>query len=248
MPALGCRAVDRRVLSCGVHDTSILTASPVNTKIDILAVNVGQPRLLAEQRGERTYSSIAKLPVQTGTMLWLSMGNLAGDAQADLRVHGGPDKALYTYPSEHLAAWSSELEETFGPAPFGENLSTAGGVEADVCIGDVWRWGDATIQICQPRWPCFKLALHRQRPDVQKLMRGNGRTGWYHRVLEPGEVVVGSPAEVVVRDESGLTVADAHDAMSDRHLSNRPLVEALAAHPALAEEWRAPLRERLVGR
>jgi len=213
--------------------------------IDVLAVNIGLPRLLAEQRVERVYSAITKHPVAPGVTLWLSLGNLAGDAQADLLVHGGADKALYTYPSEHLAAWSSELGDVLGPAPFGENLSTVGAVERDVRVGDVWRWDDAIIQICQPRWPCFKLALHRRRADIQKLMRGNGRTGWYHRVLEPGEVVVGSPIELVSRDPSGLTVADAHEAMGDRHLTNRSLVEALADHPALALEWKAPLRERL---
>ena len=127
--------------------------------IDVLAVNIGVPNVLAEQHGQRIYSAIAKQPVEAGTALWLSVGNLAGDAQADLVVHGGPDKALYTYPSEHLAAWSSELGEAFGPAPFGENLSTTGVTEADVCVGDVWRWDDAIIQVCQPRWPCFKLAL-----------------------------------------------------------------------------------------
>lgn len=215
--------------------------------IDILAVNVGTPRVLAEQRGQRIYSSIAKQPVAAGTVLWLSVGNLAGDAQADLLVHGGADKAVYTYPSEHIAAWSAELAEPLGPAPFGENLSTSGVVEGDVRIGDVWRWGDAVLQISQPRWPCFKLALHRQRADIQKLMRGSGRTGWYHRVLEPGEVVVGSPAELVTRDPAGLTIADAHEAMGDRQVADRPLVEALAAHPALAEEWRTPLRDRLTG-
>ncbi len=213
--------------------------------IDILAVNVGVPRVLAQHRGQRIYSAIAKQPLDAGATLWLSTGNLAGDAQADLLVHGGADKAVYTYPSEHLAAWASELGEVLGSAPFGENLSTSGVLETDVRVGDVWRWDDALIQICQPRWPCFKLALHRQRPDIQKLMRGNGRTGWYHRVLEPGEVVVGSAVELVAEDPSGLTIADAHQAMGDRHLTNRPLIEALAAHPALAAEWRAPLRERL---
>jgi MOSC domain-containing protein YiiM len=213
--------------------------------VEIISVNVGQPQLLAQQPDQRVYSGIAKQPVATGTVLWLSMGNLAGDAQADLSVHGGPDKALYAYPSEHLAPWATELATTLGAAPFGENLSTAGVLEADVCIGDVWRWGDAWIQICQPRWPCFKLALHRQRSDIQKLMRSNGRTGWYHRVLEPGEVVVGADIEVVAHDRAALTIADAHAAMGDRHLANRPLVEALAEHPHLAAEWRDPLRERL---
>jgi len=213
--------------------------------IEVVSVNVGRPQVLAEQHGERIYSGIAKQPVAAGTVLWLSQGNLAGDAQADLSVHGGPDKAVYTYPSEHLVPWAVELDTTFGAAPFGENLSTTGVREADVHIGDVWRWGDAWIQICQPRWPCFKLALHRQRRDIQPKMRGNGRTGWYHRVLEPGEVVVGEAIEVVSRDAAGLTVADAHSAMGDRHLTDRALVEALADHPHLAAEWRDPLRARL---
>ena len=148
-----------------------------------------------------------------------------GDGQADLSVHGGPDKAVYAYPSEHLAPWSEELEET---------LSTVGVTEADVCIGDIWEWGDATLEICQPRWPCFKLALHRRRADIQARMRQNGRTGWYLRVLEPGEVHVGSDAAVVRHDPAGLTVADAHTAMGDRHLDRPELVSALAEHDRLS--------------
>jgi MOSC domain-containing protein YiiM len=213
--------------------------------VRVLTVNVGTPSLLAETNGERVYSAIAKQPVVPGTTLWLSAGNLAGDGQADLSVHGGPDKAVYAYPSEHLAQWSADLHEELGPAPFGENLSTGGVVESDVAIGDVWRWDGAMLQVCQPRWPCFKLALYRRRPDIQSRMRTAGRTGWYLRVLEPGEVVVGSDIEVVTRDAAGLTVADAHAAMSDRHLRDRTRAEALAAHPALAAEWREPLQERL---
>jgi MOSC domain-containing protein YiiM len=212
--------------------------------VDVVSVNVGAPRLLADGP-ERVYSAIAKKPVPAGTTLWLSTGNLAGDAQADLSVHGGPDKAVYAYPSEHLAAWAAELGEPLGDAAFGENLSTRGVVEGDVRIGDVWRWDDALLQVSQPRWPCFKLALHRRRRDVQQRMRASGRTGWYLRVLEPGEVVVGSPIEVVHRDPAGLTVADAHLAMSDRHLDNRARVAALARHDALADAWRVPLQERL---
>lgn len=213
--------------------------------IDVVAVNVGAPQVLAEQDGVRVYSAIAKRRVATGTVLWLSIGNLAGDGQADLRVHGGPDKAVYAYPSEHLAPWSAELGELGDHAPFGENLSTSGVTEQQVSVGDRWRWDDAILQVCQPRWPCFKLALHRQRPDIQARMRATGRTGWYLRVLEPGEVTVGSPIEVIHRDPAGLTIADAHEAMGDRHLRDRDLVEALAGHDALAEEWRGPLRERL---
>ena len=226
-----------------------MTASPqpseAPTSIALARVNVGAPSLLARADGTDVWSGIAKHPVPAGTTLWCSTVNLGGDGQADLSVHGGPDKAVYAYPSEHLGPWRDELGEELGDAPFGENLSTVGALEADVGIGDVWRWGDAFIQICQPRWPCFKLALHRQRSDIQKLMRGNGRTGWYHRVLEPGEVVIGDGIEIVSRDPAGLTVADAHTAMADRRLTNRTLVESLADHAALASEWRDPLQDRL---
>lgn len=213
--------------------------------IGVAVVNVGAPALLAEAGGERVYSGIAKRPVATGTVLWLSLVNLSGDGQADLSVHGGPDKAVYGYPSEHLPAWEADLGEALGDAPFGENLSTVGTLEHEVRIGDRWRWDDAVLEVCQPRWPCFKLALHRQRADIQGRMRQNGRTGWYLRVLEPGEVTVGSSIEVVETDPRGLSVLDAHEAMGDRHLERRDLVAALAEHPALAAEWRVPLQERL---
>jgi MOSC domain-containing protein YiiM len=99
--------------------------------------------------------------------------------------------------------------------------------------------------VSQPRWPCFKLALHRGRADMQQRFRSSGRTGWYLRVLEPGEVVAGTPIDVVERDPARLSVADAHVAMGDRHLDDRARVAALAFHHALAEQWSAPLRERL---
>lgn len=213
--------------------------------IEVRSVNVGVPRLLGQRQGANVYSGIAKQPVRHGTVLWLSIGNLSGDGQADLSVHGGPDKAVYAYPSEHLAAWAEELGQDLDPAPFGENLSTWGATEATVCIGDRWRWDHAVLEVCQPRWPCFKLALHRRRADIQNRMRASGRTGWYLRVLEPGEVTVGSPLEVLERDPAGLSVADAHAAMSDRTLADRDLIGSLAKHDRLAAEWRDPLRERL---
>ena len=213
--------------------------------LETVAVNVGVPRLLGQRQGAKVYSGIAKSPVANGTCLWLSLVNLAGDGQADLSVHGGPDKALYSYPSEHIPHWETDLGETLGEAPFGENLSTRGALENDVCIGDRWRWDQAVLEVCQPRWPCFKLALYRGRSDIQAKMRASGFTGWYLRVIEPGEVKVGSRLEVIERDIAGLSVADAHQAMGDRHLTNRDLIERLANHVPLADEWRIPLKERL---
>ena len=160
----------------------------------LAAVNVGTPTLLAAAADERVWSGIRKHPVDPTTTLWLSTLNLAGDGQADLSVHGGVDKAVYAYPSEHLPEWARDLDaDDLGPAPFGENLSTIGVTEDDVHIGDRWAWGGAVLEVTQPRWPCFKLVLHRGRADIQARMRATGRTGWYLRVLEPGEVPADGP-------------------------------------------------------
>jgi MOSC domain-containing protein YiiM len=213
--------------------------------IEVVGVNVGVPRILARRGDGPVYSGIVKQPVPAGTVLWLSLVNLAGDGQADLSVHGGPDKAVYAYPSEHLAGWADELGEPLGPAAFGENLSTLGVREPDVCIGDRWRWDAAVLEVCQPRWPCFKLALHRQRPDIQNRLKASGRTGWYLRVRQPGEVTVGSPIEVIERHPARLSVTDAHLAMADRHLADRDRALELADLEPLAAAWRNPLRQRL---
>jgi MOSC domain-containing protein YiiM len=216
----------------------------VSRVIELASVNTGVPTMLASVRGENVWSGIRKRPVEAD-VLWLSALNLSGDGQADLSVHGGPDKAVYAYPSEHLELWRRDLGEDLGPAPFGENLSTIGVGERDVCIGDVWSWGDAVLQVSQPRWPCFKLALYRGRPDVQAAMRRSGRTGWYLRVLDPGEVPAAGPIEVVHVDPAGISVEDAHLAMSDVHLAEPDAVRAVAAHGALADQWRRPLLDRL---
>jgi MOSC domain-containing protein YiiM len=213
--------------------------------IELAAVNVGTPTRLATVRRENIWSGIRKAPVDAAAILWLSEVNLSGDGQADLTVHGGADKAVYAYPSEHLPVWSDELAEALGPSAFGENLSTIGVLEHDVRIGDVWSWGDALLQVTQPRWPCFKLALYRERADIQARLRASGRTGWYLRVLQPGEVPAGGPIDVVTRDPAGITVQDAHVAMGDVHLRQPDLVRSLAGHPALAEQWRDPITERL---
>lgn len=194
-------------------------------------------------------SSIAKERV-TVEHLALSVLNLDGDDQSDRTVHGGVDKAVYSYPSEHLASWAADLDQPrlgeSPTAPFGENISTLGATEGDVCIGDIWAWGSAVLQVAQPRWPCQKLTLHRRSAAVGGLMRSTGRTGWYLRVLEPGVVDVGGPITVVERHPDALSVRAANDAMLDRSLTNRSTVEALVAlDGVLADEWRSPLVERL---
>ena len=217
----------------------------LSVTIGLAGVNVGQPTVIGERNGEDVSSAIAKRPVATGTTLWASELGLAGDAQADLTVHGGADKAVYAYPSEHLAVWTDELGEELGPAPFGENLSIVGLTEAEAGIGDVWGWGDASLEVCQPRTPCFKLALYRGRGDIQSQFRASGRSGWYLRVLTPGEVPVDGPIRVVSRHPAGITIADVNRAIADRHGDDVVLLRAVAGHDRLADGWRIPLAQRL---
>ena len=209
------------------------------TVVDLVSVNVARPSLLGWQRGRPVRSGIAKRPV-TQARLRLGRLNLEGDGQADLRVHGGPDKAVYAYPSEHLGPWSEELGQQLGPAAFGENLTTAGWLEDDVRIGDRWVWGEAELEVCQPRWPCFKLAMFRHQGDIGARMRRLGRTGWYLRVLRPGQVPVAGPIEVAFRHPAGLTVADAHWA----RLQGGEQLDGLVALAPLADNWRSELERR----
>ena len=211
--------------------------------VRLLSVNVGRPSYLGEHRGHAVTSGIVKRPV-TQESLWLDRLNLEGDGQADLEVHGGPDKAVYAYPSEHFPAWMVELHQDLGPAAFGENLTIAGWLEEDVRIGDKWSWGDALLEICQPRWPCYKLSMHRRSGRIAPRLRETGRTGWYLRVLEPGRVPVAGPIEVVERHPAGVTVRDVHEARR-RGVSHDELMRLIAVEP-LAGEWRAGLADRFL--
>src|SRR3954466_3547944 len=180
----------------------------------VLSVNVGLPREV-EWRNEPVTTAIHKLPVSEPVQV--RRLNLEGDAQADLSVHGGPDKAVYVYPSEHLPLWAAELNQEMGPASFGENVSTAGVREQDVWIGDRWFWGDAVLEVAQPRSPCFKLAMHRGRGDIGRLLRRSGRCGWYLRVLQPGSVAVQGPIRIErTSDAATATVAAVNDALWSR--------------------------------
>jgi MOSC domain-containing protein YiiM len=210
--------------------------------IELVSVNVAMPQYLGDFRGHRISSGIAKRPVDAET-LWLDHLNLEGDAQADLEVHGGPDKAVYAYPSEHLPAWAEELGQELGPAPFGENLSTAGGTEDDVCIGDKWFWGDAVLEVCQPRTPCFKLNMHRGRGDMGRLLRRSGRSGWYLRVLKPGRVPVAGPIRVEPHPV-GATVSVVNEAARPGGVPLEVVV-ALLGVDELALEWKLALAARL---
>ncbi len=220
-------------------------AASVASAVGLVSVNVGVPTVIGTNRwGNPIRSGIVKRPV-TAEWLRLDALNLEGDRQADLTVHGGVDKAVYAYPSEHLPRWNEELGLDFGIGTFGENLSTAGWLEDEARIGDVWAWGDALLQVSQPRSPCYKLATVTGRPDLLKRFVRSGRTGWYLRVLRPGTVPVAGPVEVVARGSAAITVLAAHRALTAE--TDRGALEAIVAEPTLADAWRDALQQRLAG-
>lgn len=212
--------------------------------ITLRSVNVALPRYLCERRGHMVESGIRKRPVTAGRVT-VTETNIDGDGQGDLRVHGGPEKAVYGYPSEHWAPWTAEIEPAtpVGPGSFGENLSLAGILEDDACIGDVWRWGDVRLQICQPRYPCYKLGEVLRDRSVIKAMVENGRTGWYFRVLTIGSAPTTGEIELEARDPAGVTVAAVHAARLPG--ADRALIERAAAVPALSRVLKSELAAAL---
>jgi MOSC domain-containing protein YiiM len=151
-------------------------------------------------------SAIYKQPV-TGPVMVRRL-NLDGDQQADLKVHGGPDKAVYCYPSEHYAAWSNELERHFEHGFFGENLTVSGLSEESLHIGDVLSVGEAVLQVSQPRLPCFKLGIKFGDQAFIARFLQSGRSGFYCRVLQEGMIEPGQPIEIIERAESQPTITE----------------------------------------
>lgn len=135
--------------------------------------------------------------------------NLDGDKQADLTVHGGVDKAVYSYPEEHYRFWQKELPDMYlSCGMFGENFTTEGLFEDNVNIGDQFRIGTAIVIATQPRMPCYKLGVKFGRMDIIKRFLASGLTGIYFKVLQEGEVGEGDVIELIRRDDNNVTVKD----------------------------------------
>lgn len=208
----------------------------------LLPISVGLPRDV-EWRGDTVRTSIFKSPVQGRVRV--RRLNLEGDQQSDLTVHGGPEKAVYAYPSEHYAFWREELPGTDLPwGAFGENFTTEGLLEGSVRIGDRLRAGTAEFVVTQPRMPCFKLGIRFGRPDMVRRFHDSRRNGFYLAVLQEGEVTAGDSVELIARDEHGVTVADVV-ALYAADAANQDLLRRVSALPALPEGWREYFRKRL---
>lgn len=208
----------------------------------LISVQVGVPRTVLEN-GEEVSTGIFKTPVQQ--RIRMRALNLDGDRQADLTVHGGQDKAVYAYPTEHYAYWKKELPGMELPwGSFGENLSTQGLLEGDVCLGDRFTIGAAEVTVTQPRIPCFKLNLKFQCEDMVKRFLASRRTGFYFRVLREGEIGAGDEIVRVHQDENRVSVSDALKVYLGAPGSEELRARALRVE-YLSAAWRAELSEQV---
>lgn len=172
---------------------------------------------------------------------------VAGDAQADRRLHGGPDKALHQFPSEHyprLAHAFPAIGELLAPGSIGENISSLGMTEATVCLGDVYSFGAARIQVTQPRSPCGKIDRRYGADGLARYIQQQGCCGWYFRVLEAGTVRAGTSLTLVERADEAVSLADFHATLRDARPPMARL-ERLAGMEVLGHEWLKKLRSRL---
>ena len=201
----------------------------------IISVNVGLPREV-EWEGRTVTTSIFKKPI-TGSVRMRHL-NLDGDKQADLSVHGGPDKAVYAYPAEYYPFWQRELAEPgLDWGRFGENLTIQGLLENTVNIGDRFRIGTAEVVVTQPRIPCYKLNLKFGRSDMVKRFSKSGYSGFYLAVTKEGDVAAGDSIIQLEQEPHGVKVLDINRLyLQDRQ--DLATMRRAVQVPALAEGWK----------
>jgi MOSC domain-containing protein YiiM len=215
------------------------TPDPV---MKVLSVTVGRPRSV-EWRGEMVHTAIHKAPV-VGRVAVTRL-NLDGDQQADLSVHGGPDKAVYAYPNEHYPLWRQELPDAeLEWGSFGENLTTEGLLESTVRIGDRLRIGTTELVVTQPRMPCYKLGVRFRRADMVKRFLRSGRTGFYLAVVKEGTLGAGDTITREPAAERAITVADVVT-LYTADAESRELLERAVKTVALPQGWRDHFQQRL---
>lgn len=180
--------------------------------------------------------------------VWLSKSGLKGDEVADKKNHGGQEKAIFAYPVSHYDYWQNEQQiEGIHIGGMGENLAVADMDEYTVCIGDTYQFGEAVIQVSQPRKPCWKPARRHRTMDLAMRIQKTGRTGWYFRVLQEGFVKAGAKLALLERPFIEWTIANCNEVMYEKK-NDLELVEKLVSCHLLADSWKQPLVKRLEGK
>lgn len=220
------------------HDTVAARGTTIST---VDALYIGE---LAPLGPRKVPSGIDKRPVG-GPQAVTRLG-LAGDHQGDTRHHGGPEKALHHYPRDHYTAWLDDGIAATAPS-FGENISTLGMTEADICIGDIYRLGGSLLQVSQGRQPCWRLNARFGRDDMAYRVQKSGRTGWYYRVLEEGTAKPGDPLVLQQRPQPQWPLARIIGLLYTSTLDMEALA-ALAGLPELTVSWRELAQRRIATR
>ncbi len=201
----------------------------------VVSVNVGRPRTI-RHRGRARTTAIWKEPVD-GRVVARGV-NLDGDGQADRRVHGGPDKAVYAYACDDYAWWEDRLGRPLPPGTFGENLTVEGIDLGAAVVGERWRVGSSELEVCQPRTPCWKLGVRMGDEGFPDLFEEVGRLGAYLRITGEGELGAGDDVLLAHRPDHGVTLDLVRRAFDDPSL-----FPAVLAAPELPEQLRARMAE-----
>ena len=214
----------------------------------IVSIQVGRPTAYdfeheADGRSRSWTTAFFKSPI-AGSVRVGRLG-IAGDGQADLKNHGGVDKAVLAYSADHYPAWRTLLVLPDMPlGGFGENLSLSGIDENAVCIGDRWQAGEVLFEVTQPRQPCWKMSRRWRISDLAAQVIANGKSGWYLRVLAEGEIAGGMRLTLVERPHERWPVARASRLMNHDKQDLAAAAE-LAALPELSAAWKEDLQKRL---
>lgn len=208
--------------------------------MEILSISISQLRQL-EFQGRKAETGICKEPITKP--VYVSKMGIEGDAQADLKNHGGVDKAVYAYSVENYHYWEGELSRQFPHGQFGENLTVSGLTDELVHIGDRFRFGPVAMEVTQPRVPCFKLGMRMGDNQFVGRFHLSGRVGFYLRVLSEGTLQTGDPIERISTDPSQLSIKEAMLALNKNPRQQEIIAKALEI-PALSKVWREDLEKK----
>jgi len=209
---------------------------------EVLSVNVGLP-CTVEWKGRLVSTGIFKEPVEG--RIRIDKLNLEGDQQADLSVHGGPDKAIYVYSAQYYDFWQHEYPEiTFKWGMFGENLTVSGLRDDTVNIGDHFQIGTTALVVTQPRLPCYKLGLRFGRNDIIKRFAKQAYTGFYLAVIQEGDIGTGDKIHLLNKDKNEVKVSDIVSLFSSRKRDLAEIKRVIQVE-ALPDSWKEYFLERL---
>ena len=208
----------------------------------LLSVQTGHTAPLGPDQVPSAFVKTARSDAVAVTRLGLDC-----DEQADLSVHGGPEKAVYAYAAAHYPAWALEFPDLaahFTGGAMGENLTVSGLTEQDICVGDIHQAGSALLQVCQPRQPCFKFALRHNNKHLPKAMVRNGFSGWYYRVLRVGQLQAGDALVLHHRPNPDFPFTRLVEIVY-RGKATIEEIRRMAELDGLASQWRQHARQML---